>query len=190
MRVFIGWIKIQMVGLVGHNGTVGSDVHRMTIPLGNCALPTCTPTRRARRKRHAADRLAVGLSRTPISTTDEAFTTKVDLVYTEVIDAHAVSACTNERVELFVLEEECHAACQLIGVVTASHTLARCRIVRLADARKQCQMHVVELERSHDDDVGRLEDFFLRLVVKIGNAGCSLAVRCHFDTQNFRFRTV
>ncbi len=51
-------------------------------------------------------------------------------------------------------------------------------------------MHVVELERCHDDDIGGLKDFFLRFVVKISNAGCSLTVRCHFNAQNFRFRTV
>src|SRR5690606_15347702 len=116
----------------GHNGTVGSDAHRVTIPFRNRLFPAGPPARRAGWQGHAANRLAVGLPRAPVRTPDETFPSKVDLVDTEIIDTHAIGTGADERIEFFVLEEQRHAAIHLIGVIAPGHTLARCRIVRLA----------------------------------------------------------
>src|SRR5690606_11206096 len=133
-----------------HVRTMAADRHGMAVPFGDGLFPRAAPCRCTGWQRHAADRLAVGLAGAPVRTADEAFPSEIDLVDTEIVDAHAVRAGADEGVEFLILEEERHAAVHLIGIIAPGDALARYRVVWLADARQKRQMHVVEREGRQD----------------------------------------
>ena len=55
-----------------------------------------------------------------------------------------------------VVEEHVHRRGDLVGVVLADHALAGRRVVGLADARQQQQLHVVQAKAHRIDELGRL----------------------------------
>ena len=95
----------------------------------------------------------------------------VEIVAVEVVDVGAVrGAGRHERIDLLVLEEHRHAvAADLIAVVPADGALAGRRIVRLADAGREHQQHVVEDVGAEDDEAGRLLELLAAARVDIAH---------------------
>lgn len=124
--------------------------------------------------RQAGDRLGARLVDPEWRTADEAFFGVVEVIGVEVVHAHAVAAGADERVGKHVfIKERLDGGHVLVGEVAPDHAFAGHRIVRLADAGQQHQVHVVELERAQDHQIGRLFNLAaLRIdVVHAGGAG-------------------
>ena len=108
---------------------------------------------------------------------DEAVRPAVELpVDVEVVDGDVRAAGVHERVEVAALEEQGRAGAGLVAVVLADHALLRDRIVGLADAGEQHQVHVVDGIGAQQHDAGRLLELFAVEHVGIGHAGDALAV--------------
>ena len=97
----------------------------------------------------------------------------VEVIGVEVVHAHAAAAGADERVGKHVfIKERLDGGHVLVGEVAPDHAFAGHRI-GLADAGQQHQVHVVELERAQDHQIGRLFNLAaLRIdVVHAGGAG-------------------
>src|SRR5262249_56926400 len=76
---------------------------------------------------------------------DETVLAAVEIpVQVEVVDGRVGPACRNERVEIPALEKEVRAGAGLVAVVLANDAFLRYRIVRLAYARQEHQVNVID----------------------------------------------
>ncbi|MNO80373.1 hypothetical protein D3C76_715800 [compost metagenome] len=150
---------------------MGVHRHLVGVVVGRGFLPGTAPGRRARRVRGAGNRPAAGLVHPHWRTADEAVRAMVEVVGVEIVDGNAIATRADEVVGVGVLvEERLDCPHVLIGEVTPDHTFVLYRIVRFANAGKQHQTHVVELESRQNHQLCRLLHL-APLGIDVGHAG-------------------
>jgi hypothetical protein len=95
-------------------------------------------------------------------------------------------AAADEGVENLVVEERLDGGHGLVGEIPADHSLTGGRIIRLADAREQQELHIEHLESAEKDHLGRLLPL-AALRIDIGDAGRPLAAIVEINPRDLRF---
>src|SRR6185437_9315801 len=113
--------------------------------LGRGLLPVEAPAGDARRYADHLDGPRAGYEGRDIGTADEAQARVIEVVAVEVVDNRGEGAGADEWVEQLVVEEDVHRTHRLVAVVLADDAIAGLGVVRLADAREEQQVDVVEL---------------------------------------------
>ena len=121
------------------------------------------------------------------ATADEIVTGVIKVVAVEIVNGLRQCTGTDERIHHFIFEEETRAGHGLIGIVTPHHAFAGFMIVRLTNAGKQHQTHVVHLVSRNHHDIRRLLPHHA-VAADEGHAGGGFAVGGFIDAQDFGFR--
>ena len=150
---------------------MGVHRHLVSVVIGGCTLPRAAPGRRTRRVGRACNRPATGLVDPHRRAADKTVRPVVEVVGVEIINCHAIAACTDKVIGVHVfVEVGLDGAHVLVSKVFTDNTFAGFRVIRLANARQQHQTHIVELERAQDHQIGLLLDFSAQ-GIDIGHAG-------------------
>ncbi len=184
--VLVGRIEVEVVVAVGHGARRGRPSTRC-----GCRHPRPPLSTRCPRSacRAASARPPIGLEPAWLTHIGEP-PTKPSGPWSKLSALKSSTATplppapTNGLVLRVLVEERLDGGHVLVGEVAPHHALAGDRVVGLADAGQQQQVHVVELERADDHQIRRLHDL-AALGVDVGHAGGALpAVAVEVDLQH------
>ncbi len=143
--IAIGRIEIVIVIAVCHDAAAGADIHSGLVPFGGGGLPCLAPLRGAAGHRPVADGEGCIESAGNVVAADKTVFAAIEVpVDVEIVDGGIRPARTHERIEMPAFEEQGGAGAGLVTVVLTDDAFLCDRIVGLADAGEQHQVHVVD----------------------------------------------